>query len=194
MRKPQSLNGAQPENCASVFRAPFATARRTKGNGSAGVERLRLKNRPRAWVASIHAADEANDQWLPTLMKLLLTAHGYGYTVRPLWQASTFPLSSKVIRFSGDWKDSRHGDIGGVGEPVAKRSYRRQRCQVLGKSGRSPVYFSSDFVDEIVKGTSSLPDLEMLGFKWQKRPSQRGKEADMDSSLFAEYTLWGMLY
>ena len=43
--------------------------------------------------------------------------------------------------------------------------------------------------DEIVKGTSSLPDLEMLGFKWQKRPSQRGKEADMDSSLFAEYTL-----
>lgn len=45
-------------------------------------------------------------------------------------------------------------------------------------------------MDEIVKGTSSLPDLEMLGFKWQKRPSQRGKEADMDSSLFAEYTLW----
>lgn len=38
-------------------------------------------------------------------------------------------LSSKVIRFSGDWKDSRHGDIGGFvgGLPTSVRR------QVLGK-------------------------------------------------------------
>lgn len=41
----------------------------------------RGKSGPRAWVASVHAADEANDQWLPVLIKLLLGAHGDGYTV-----------------------------------------------------------------------------------------------------------------
>ena len=161
MRKPQSLNGAQPQNCASVFRAPFATARRTT---------LRLPERE--WVGrrgEVEIKKQASPGWhrsmrLLTLMKLLLTAHGYGYTVRKIWEVPNgfhghprppltsvmqhLNLSSEVIRFSGDWKDSRHGDIGGfVGEPVfkdvPKRSYRRQcdvRCwaRVVGALCTSP--------------------------------------------------------
>ena len=112
-------------------------------------------------------------------------------------------LSPKVIRFSGDWKDSKEampdvylreaqlmvlrgqeralaflrkgGDIGGlIGEPVfnevpeGKTNADLHRCdtamvdQVLGKSGQSPVYFSTEFMDDLLRGTSDIPDLEML--------------------------------
>ena len=224
---------------------------------------LRGKTGARAWVASVLAADKSNDQWLQTLMKLLLEAHGPGYafhdhfgrlpnaegngfhnhpssieadvyvvknalgvaarrgeevgltidqveTLRWHGAKATLTsvmqhlnLSSKTIRFSGDWKDSKEampdvylreaqlmvlrgqeralaylragGDIGGlVGEPVFKEvpegstNADFKRCeqamvdQELGEFGQSPVYFSAEFMDAVLKGTSDLPDLDML--------------------------------
>ena len=224
---------------------------------------LRGKTGARAWVASVLAADKSNDQWLQTLMKLLLEAHGPGYTYHdhfgrlPNAEGNGFHnhpssieadvyvvknalgvaarrgeevgltidqvetlrwhgakatltsvmqhlnLSSKTIRFSGDWKDSKEampdvylreaqlmvlrgqeralaylragGDIGGlVGEPVFKEvpegstNADFKRCeqamvdQELGEFGQSPVYFSAEFMDAVLKGTSDLPDLDML--------------------------------
>ena len=224
---------------------------------------LRGKSGARAWVASVLAADKSNDQWLQTLMKLLLEAHGHGYTVHDhfgrlpnasgngfhghpssleaavyvvknalcsaaknggevgltrdqvetlRWHGAKatltsvmqhLGLSSKTIRFSGDWKDSKEampdvylreaqlmvlrgqeralaylragGDIGGlVGEPVFKEvpegstNADFRRCeqamvdQELGEFGQSPGYFSPEFMDAVLKGTSDLPDLDML--------------------------------
>ena len=247
---------------------PIACCEWVRRRGEVDVVGLRAKAHrgktgPRAWVASVHAADEANDQWMPTLMKLLLEAHGPGYTVHDhfgrlpnaegngfhghpssleadvivvklalaafqkkggetgltpeqveslRWHGAKATLTSvmqhlnlspKVIRFSGDWKDSKEampdvylreaqlmvlrgqeralaflrkgGDIGGlIGEPVfkevpeGKTNADLHRCdtamvdQVLGKSGQSPVYFSTEFMDDLLRGTSDIPDLEML--------------------------------
>lgn len=225
---------------------------------------LRGKTGARAWVASVLAADKSNDQWLQTLMKLLLEAHGPGYafhdhfgrlpnaegngfhnhpssieadvyvvknalgvaarrgeevgltidqveTLRWHGAKATLTsvmqhlnLSSKTIRFSGDWKDSkeampdlylreaqlmvlrgqeralaylrRGGDVGGlIGEPVfkeipkdGKSGVDLKSCdtamvdEILGEFSKNPIHCAAEFLDEVLKGTHDLPDLEML--------------------------------
>ncbi len=225
---------------------------------------VRGKTGPRAWVASILGADEQNDQWLPTLMRLMLQAHGPGFDVHDhfgrlpdasghgfhshpssleadvvvvktvlskavskgeevglsmeqvetlRWHSAKatltsvmqhLGLSSKTIRFSGDWKDSkeampdlylreaqlmvlrgqeralaylrRGGDVGGlIGEPVfkeipkdGKSGVDLKSCdtamvdEILGEFSKNPIHCAAEFLDEVLKGTHDLPDLEML--------------------------------